>query len=99
VLVVAEGSVLAVPYALAVTLDRPVAELWGAALVVRFVEWATIFVVSWRACWPALRSLYLAHAWSRRFGPGSTLGPRRGWPWSGKIGGPGGSGAGARIRG
>lgn len=93
VVVVAEGLVLVTPYALAVTLGVPVAELWDAALVVRFVEWATLFVIGCRSCWPALRSLYLVHVWSLRSGPGSRLGRRRGWPWSGKIGGSDGSDA------
>jgi hypothetical protein len=78
VVVVAEGLVLVVPYALAVTLGVPVAELWDAALVVRLVEWATLSVIGWRACWPALRYRYSVRAWSRRFGPGSRLARRIG---------------------
>ena len=89
VVVVAEALVLVVPYAMAASLGVPVASLWGAALVVRFVEWATLFVVGFRSCWPALRSYYLARALSRRFGPASTLGRRRVWPWNRRLGGPG----------
>ena len=93
---VAEALVLVVPYGMAASLGVPVASLWAAALVVRFVEWATLFVVGCRSCWPALRSFYLARALSRRFGQASTLGPRRGWPWSRRLGGSGGS-DGARV--
>ena len=91
VVVVAEALVLVVPYATAASLGVPVAELWGAALVVRFVEWATLFVVGSRACWPALRSVYLARVLSRRFGQASTLGRRRDWRWRPRLGGSGGS--------
>ena len=93
VVVVAEALVLVVPYAMAASLGVPVAELWGAALVVRFVEWATIFVVGCGSCWPALRSHFLARSLSRRFGAGSTLGPRRDWPWRLRGGESSGSGA------
>lgn len=96
VVVVAEALVLVVPYTMAASLGVPVASLWGAAMVVRFVEWATLFVVGCLSCWPALRSFYLARALSRRFGQASTLGPRRGWPWRVKLGGRSGS-DGARV--
>lgn len=96
VLVVAEALVLVVPYAMAASLGVPVASLWAAALVVRFVEWATLFVVGCLSCWPALRSFFLARALSRRFGQASTLGPRRGWPWKWRLAGRSGS-DGARV--
>ena len=89
VVVVAEALVLVVPYGMAASLGVPVASLWAAALVVRFVEWATLFVVGCLSCWPALRSFFLARALSRRFMAASTLGPRRDWPWRRRLAGSG----------
>ena len=91
VVVVSEALVLVVPYAMAASLGVSVASLWGAALVVRFVEWGTLFVVGCRSCWPALRSFYLARALSRRFGPASTRARRPGWHWRPRSGGSSGS--------
>lgn len=72
VLVTSEALVLVTPYALALQLDRPVAELWDAALVLRLVEWTTLFVIGLRACWPLLCSLLWGPYSSRSYGPGFT---------------------------